>query len=122
MAKGIMLGCVGLAMMAALAYFLTGAGLLQPGNLTTEEAPQAIAYVAGVGYIIIGGLLILVLKRWLWITGATINLLIIVIFVGAYSSRTDVLLSTPGLGTKIPEIILEIGLIYLIAPFRKLKA
>ena len=74
MAKGIMLGCVGLAMMAALAYFLTGAGILQPGNLTTAEAPQeGIPYVAGAGYII-GGLLILALKRWLWITGATINL------------------------------------------------
>jgi len=118
MTKGIMLGCVVLAMLAALAYFLTGAGLLQPGNLETEEAPQAIAYVAGAGYII-GGLLILVRRRWLWMIGAAINALVIAMFFSSYATRVSVLLSAPGLVSKSAQILLEIGLVYLIMTYRQ---
>lgn len=118
--KGLIIGCVVLAGLAALFYFLTGAGILQPGELDVEGAPPAIAYVAGASYVI-GGLLILVRKRWLWIIGAVINALVIAMFFSAYASRPDVFLSIPGLGTKIPEILLEIALIYLIVICRQRK-
>ena len=118
MKRGIMVGGVALAMVAALAYFLTAAGIIQPGDLGIEEAPPTIAYAAGIGYVV-GGLLILVRKRWLWITGAVINALVIAMFFSAYMSRPNVLLSIPGLGTKIPEVLLEISLIYLIMTYRQ---
>jgi hypothetical protein len=118
MPKSLMVGCAVVAILAALFYILTGAGTIQPGELDTEDAPQAIAFVAGAGYFI-GGLLILVKKRWLWITGAIINALVMAMFFSAYSSRPDVLLSVPGIGTKVPEVLLEIGLIYLVVKYKK---
>jgi len=118
--KGLIIGCVVLAGLAASFYFLTGAGILQPGELDVEGAPPAIAYIAGAGYVV-GSILILVRKRWLWIIGAVINALVIAMFFSAYASRPDVLLSIPGLGTKIPEILLEISLIYLIVIYRQRK-
>jgi hypothetical protein len=118
MQKSLIVACAVVAILAALFYILTGAGTIQPGDLDTEDAPQVIAILAGAGYFI-GGLLILARKRWLWITGAIINALVMAMFFSAYSSRPDVLLSIPGLGTKVPEVLLEIGLIYLIVAYKK---
>lgn len=109
---------VGLALVAALFYFLTGARILQPGDLQTEEAPAVIAYVAGLCYVI-GGLLILARKRWLWIVGAVINALVIVFFFAGYAGRPAVLFSVAGVGTKSAQILLEAGLIYLIVAAKR---
>lgn len=116
--KATLLSLVTLALLAALVYFLTGAGVLQPGELQTDEAPAGIAYFAGACYVV-GGLLILARKRWLWVIGAVINALVIVMFIAAYAARPAVLFSFPGLATKAAQILLEIGLIYLIVTYKQ---
>jgi hypothetical protein len=118
MIKRLMTACFILALIAALGYFLLGAGLIEAGNLGIENAPPAIAWVAGACYIV-GGLLILLKKRWLWIIGAVINVLVIVFFYTRYVSNPGVIVSAPGLITKIAQILLEAGLIYLILKFKK---
>jgi hypothetical protein len=75
--KATLPGLLTLALLAALVYFLVGAGVLQPGDLQADDAPAGIAYFAGVCYVV-GGLLILARKRWLWVIGAVINALVIV--------------------------------------------
>lgn len=107
-----------LAMLAALVYFLMGVGVLQPGDPQTDEAPAGIAVLAGVGYVV-GGLLILTRRRWLWLVGAVVNALVIVMFIAAYAARPAVLFSVPGLATKSAQVLLEIGLIYLIVTYKQ---
>ena len=118
--KGLMKGLVGLAILAALVYFLMGAGVLQAGDLQPDEAPAGIAYTAGACYVV-GGLLILVRKRWLWVIGAIINALVITIFIMLYVARPSVMFSAPGLITKSAQVLLEIGLIYLIVKYKQWK-
>jgi hypothetical protein len=115
--KMVMLICVALALIAAVAYILTAAGVFAAGDLNIEEVP-AILYVAGAFYIIVG-LLILLNKRRVWITFAVLNAFVIAIFIQFYYNRTDVLFSAAGLATKIPQIMLEVGLLYLIFTRRK---
>ena len=111
--KILIITCTVLASIAALVYFLTGAAALQPGNLQPDDAPAFMAYAAGAFYFG-GGLLLLLKRRKLWITGAILNAGVIVLFFVFYSQRPDVLLSIPGLATKIPQLLLEAGLLYLI--------
>jgi len=118
--KATLLGLLTLALLAALVYFLMGAGVLQPGDLQADEAPAGIAYFAGICYVV-GGLLILARKRWLWVIGAVINALVIVMFIAAYAARPAVLFSLPGLATKSAQILLEMGLIYLIVTHKREK-
>ncbi len=118
--KVTLLSLVTLALLAALVYFLMGAGVLQPGDLQADDAPAGIAYFAGACYVI-GGLLILARKRWLWVIGAVINGLVIVMFISAYAARPSVLFCVPGLATKSAQILLEIGLIYLIVTYKQGK-
>ena len=118
--KATLLGLLMLALLAALVYFLMGAGVLQPGDLQADDAPAGIAYFAGACYVV-GGLLILARKRWLWVIGAVINALVIVMFITAYAARPGVLFSVPGLATKVAQILLEIGLIYLIVTYKQGK-
>ena len=118
--KATLLGLLMLALLAALVYFLMGAGVLQPGDLQADDAPAGIAYFAGACYVV-GGLLILARKRWLWVIGAVINALVIVMFITAYAARPGVLFSVPGLATKSAQILLEIGLIYLIVIYKQRK-
>jgi hypothetical protein len=118
--KVILPGLLTLALLAALVYFLMGAGILQPGDLQAGDSPPGIAYFAGACYVI-GGLLILARKRWLWVIGAVINALVIVMFIAAYAARPGVLFSVPGLATKSAQILLEIGLIYLIVTYKQGK-
>jgi hypothetical protein len=115
--KKWMVGCLALAGAAAVVYFLMGVGVLTAGNLATEDVPTAIPYIAG-GCYIAGGLLIFLRKRWLWITGLVINTLVMVIFFTAYAGKPDIMFSLPGLTTKIAQVILDAGLIYLIATRR----
>ncbi|MBE9508222.1 MAG: hypothetical protein IMY86_09240 [Chloroflexi bacterium] len=65
--------------------------------------------------------MILARKRWLWVIGAVINALVIVMFIAAYAARPGVLFSVPGLATKSAQILLEIGLIYLIVTYKQGK-
>jgi hypothetical protein len=104
---------VGLAMLAAISYIMIQLGLLGVGDLRPTEEPAAIVYVAAGSYLL-GGLLILVHRRWLWIVGALINALVILFFVMAYLNRPAVMFSPGGLVTKAAQLLLEVSLLYLI--------
>ena len=106
-----------LELVAVLGYLLMGVGVItvpdNPLNDTSSDndAPPGFDWIMFGGYLA-GGLLILLKKRWLLITGAVLNAIPIIGFYAMRASRTDVMLSAPGLMTKIPQILLEIGLIY----------
>ncbi len=109
---------VALALATAAAYALTGLGVLGIGDIAAEEAPAGIPYVAAACYGV-GGLLILLRWRWLWIVGAVINGLVMLFYFSGYSNRPSVLISPGGLITKVAEILLELCLLYLIATYRR---
>jgi len=119
MTKSIMLFCLVLALISALTYVLLILGILKAGEMMTpERGVPAYFYIVPAGYVI-GGLLILLKKRWLWITGAIVNAIPIVVFYAAYAGKPDVMLSAAGLIAKTSQILLEIGLIYLIVTFKR---
>ena len=104
---------VGLAVVTAVIYIMMGWDWLGVGDLTAEEGPPGIIYVAAGSYLV-GGLLILLRRRWLWVMGAVINALVILFFFSMYQERPAVLLSLGGIVSKAAQILLEVGLIYLI--------
>jgi hypothetical protein len=101
------------AMVTALAYLLIQFGILRVGDLTQAEEPSSIVYICAASYFL-GGLLILLHRRWLWTTGAVINALVILFFLLAYLNRPAVLFSPGGMVTKAAQILLEAGLVYLL--------
>jgi hypothetical protein len=105
---------LGLALWTALGYILIAQGVLGVGDLQTEPGSAGIVYVAA-GCYFLGGLLILVHRRWLWIFGLVMNSLVIMIFLRMYQARPAVLFSPGGVVTKAAQILLELALIYLIA-------
>ena len=68
----VMWAAVALALFAASSYVLINAGALAVGDVPHEEGSITIAYIAAGGYVL-GGLLILVRRRWLWIIGLVLN-------------------------------------------------
>ena len=102
-----------LALGAAVSYLMIGLNVLTVGDLQPSEAPAAITYVCAGGYLL-GGLLILLRRRSLWIVGAVVNALVMLIFFAAYAGRPSVMFSPGGLATKAAELLLEVSLIYLI--------
>ena len=116
--KGIIIGCLALTLIAALVYFLMGINVIPIPIVNGEKAQPAIVYAAA-GCYLTGGLLILLRKRWLWIVGLISNTFVIAIFFLAYNQKPEIMFSFPGLVTKIAQILLEVGLIYLIATFQR---
>ena len=53
-------------------------------------------------------------RRWLWISGAVINALVMLFFFRLYQDRPTVMFSRGGIVTKAPQLLLEATLIYLI--------
>lgn len=104
---------VTLAVIAALAYVLIAAGILGVGDRKVAQDGGAIVYVAA-GCYVLGGLLILINRRWLWIVGAVINLLVMLFFFQMYQDRPAVLFSPGGLLSKTAQLLLEVVLLYLI--------
>ncbi len=104
---------VGLALLAACCYLLIQLGVLGVGDLPTSQQPATIVYVAAGSYLL-GSLLILLRRRWLWITGAVINALVMVFFFMAYLGRPAVMFSPGGLATKGAQLLLEVCLLWLI--------
>jgi hypothetical protein len=119
--KKIMFVSLALALIAALGYFLMDIGVIHPGDLTGESAPPGFDWIMMGGYAV-GGMLIFWKKRWLWIAGAAINALVVVMFIIMYLDQSDVMFSAPGLITKIAQILLEIGLVYLIVKSKPVKS
>jgi hypothetical protein len=114
--RKIMYTAVVLALVAAVFYFLTGFGLIHPGNLGSGKG--FILFIIG-GFYVLGAFLLLLRKRWLWLVGLVANSIAIIVFYFFYYQRPDVMFSAPGLGTKIPQIILEADLVYLIVKHGK---
>lgn len=101
------------ALIAALAYVLIQLHVLAVGDLAPTEMPAGIVYAAAGSYFL-GGLLILLRRRWLWIIGAIINAVVMLIFVTSYLQRPAVMFSPGGMVSKAAQLLLEAGLIYLI--------
>jgi hypothetical protein len=114
--KSVMISCVALSLIAAMVYFLMGANVITVPGINSDNAPAGIVYAAGGGYVL-GALLILLRKRWLWVTGLVINTLVVVVFYSMYNQNPDIMFSLAGLGTKIAQILLEVGLILIIATY-----
>ncbi len=112
-ARAVALACFVLALAAGVFYVLMGVGAMKVPALSAEEAPAAIAYVAG-GCYVVGGVLVLVRKRWLRAVGLAANTLVIASFFVMYNQKPDIMFSLPGLTTKIAEVLLEVALIYLV--------
>ena len=115
---------VALALIAAIAYVMIAMGILGVGDLNVGQDAGVIVYVAA-GCYLLGGLLILVRRRWLWIIGILINALVMLFFFNMYQSRPAVMFSPGGIATKAPQLLLEVTLIYLIVvdwlrPWRRL--
>ena len=104
---------VGLALAAALTYVLMALNVLSVGDLAAAEKPAGIVYAAAGGYVL-GGLLILLRRRWLWVIGALINGMVLLVFFNFYAERPSVLLSPGGLVSKVAQILLELALFVLI--------
>lgn len=102
-----------LALAVAGCYVLIGARLLDVGNLAAAEQPAPIIFTAA-GCYVLGGLLILLRRRWLLIVGASINALVMLAFVSAYLHRPAVLFSAGGLASKVAQLLLEVGLVALL--------
>jgi hypothetical protein len=104
-----------LALTAAVAYVLTGIHVLAVNQPPAPEL-DVIPYIAAACYAL-GGLLILLRWRWLWIVGAVINAMVMLFFFTGYANRPEVMFSPGGMVTKAAQILLEVGLIYLIITY-----
>lgn len=102
-----------LSFAVATSYLLIEAGLLGIGDLLPEEGSSVIVYVAAACYAL-GGLLIPLRRRWLWVVGAVMNALVILFFLSLYSERPAVLLSSGGVVSKAAQMALQVTLMYLI--------
>jgi hypothetical protein len=101
------------AWLAAGAYALIAAGVLGTGGYQPEPGSEAIVYVSAACYAL-GGSLVLLRRRWLWIVGAVVNALVMLMFFSAYAGDPSVLLSGGGLATKGAQAALEVALLMLI--------
>jgi hypothetical protein len=98
----------------AIIYFLAGAGVLSAGlSENPDESPPFIFYVAGAFYAIVG-YLVHIKKKWIRMSLGIINALVICIFFQMWYADPEVLTSPAGLGTKIAQLLLETGLVFLI--------
>jgi len=104
---------VGLAIFTALAYMLIARNVLGVGDLQMDEKPAGIIYFAA-GCYVVGGLLILLRKRWLLLFCAFVNAMVILFFFNLYRDRPAVIFSPGGLISKIAQILLEVALVYVI--------
>jgi hypothetical protein len=123
MIKTVRVLCLILALVTAVAYFLLEAnvmhaGVHQPGE---TEGPPGFGWIMGVLYIV-AGLVIFLQKRRLTIAVAIANVIPIIGFYAMWAGRSDIMSSAPGLITKIPQILMEAGLIYLLIKTRPEKS
>jgi hypothetical protein len=101
------------AWLAAGAYLLLAAGVLGTGGYQAEAGGEGIVLAAAIAYAV-GGLLVLARRRWLWIVGAVVNALVMVMFLSAYAGDPSILLSGGGIATKGAQLALEAALLALI--------
>jgi len=102
-----------LAGLTALAYALLALGVFDAGGYQGEPGSEGIVFFAA-GCYAVGGALVLLRRRWLWIVGAVVNALVIAFFFAVYADDASVLLSSGGVATKVPQLLLEVWLLALI--------
>jgi len=116
MIKTVMWICFVMAMIAALAYVLMGIGVLKPGNLSDGSMPP-FYYIIPAFYVAMG-VVVFLRKRWLWIADVVIVAFTIAVFYAMYPDQPDVMWSAPGLITKVAQVLMLAGLIYLLATYK----
>jgi hypothetical protein len=116
MYRRVLWACIAMALVAAIGYILMGVGVIHPGNLSGDNMPSFF-YIIPLVYIVMG---VLILSRWRWIriASAVVVALTILVFYTRYADQPDVMWSAPGLITKIAQIFMLVGLIYLILKTR----
>jgi hypothetical protein len=108
------MGSMVLAFIAAIFYFLIAINIIAVPHVSSVNGPPGWAYLSGVCYAL-GGILISLKKRWLWIVGLVMNTLVMGVFFTIHLRTPEIIFSLPGLGTKIAQVLLEGALIYLVA-------
>ncbi len=116
--KAMMWLCLALALVTALVYvfLITGVMQVKPGS---GGAPGSFFVIPAL-YVAGGGLLFLK-KRWLLIIGAVCNAIPITFFYIVYAGRPDIMTCAAGVISKIAQVLLEAGLIYLIVKIKPAK-
>lgn len=104
---------VALAWLAAAGYALLAAGVLGTGGYQPEPGGEGVVVAAAAAYAAGGGL-VLLRRRWLWVVGAVLNALVMLMFFSAYAGDPSVLLSGGGIATKAAQLPLEVALLVLI--------
>ena len=104
---------MGLALFTALTYILIASNVLGVGDPQAARDGGLIVYVAA-GCYLVGGMLILLRKRWLLLFGMFINFMVILFFFSMYQTRPEVMFSPGGLVSKLAEILLEISLLLVL--------
>ncbi len=102
-----------LSWLAAVGYVLLAVGILGSGGLEPDEGAAVIVFVAA-GCYAIGGLLIALRRRWLWLAGAVMNALVMLMFFSMYAERPEVMLSGGGVATKSAQLLLQLALLSLL--------
>ncbi len=110
----------GLALATVAAYALIFLHVLGIGDYDWANAPAFIGYAAMGGYLL-GGLLILVRQRWLWVIGLLINGLVMFVYFSMHQAEPALLLSAGGLISKSLQLMLEVVLVYLIFAYKRKK-
>jgi hypothetical protein len=101
-------------LIAAVFYFLLATHVITVPSLNAEDAPRGIVYMAG-GCYLLGGLLILLEETLAVDFRPCDEHPRDRIFLHDVRTESEVIFSLPGLGTKIPQILLEAGLLYLLS-------
>jgi hypothetical protein len=116
----IAIGTVLMAIVAAVAYVLMGMGVLQAGNLTDEAMPSFF-YIIPAAYVMMG-LGVFLRWRWIKVVDAVLVFFTIAVFYARYADQPDVMWSAPGLITKIAQVLMLAGLIYMLVKSKPIKA
>lgn len=104
---------VALAILTAGVYMLIAGNVLGIGPKPSADDGAVIIYFAA-GCYLLGGLLIMLRWRWLWVIGAVINAAVILFFFNMYQNQPSVMFSPGGIFSKTAQIFLEIVLVYII--------
>ena len=99
--------------MAAI-YFLIGLGIADIGGSSTGEMVDLAMFGASAGsvFLLLGVLLLLTDRRWLWVLAAIFQVFVFATYFGASSGRVPPF-EMWGITLRIVQIVLFVSLVYL---------
>ncbi|RPI84018.1 MAG: hypothetical protein EHM41_14450 [Chloroflexi bacterium] len=103
-----------LALTAALFYAMIALGVLPIGDLVNADETAGMMTIAAVCYLL-GGLLLRIRLRWLWIVSAVLNGAATFSFFRLNLGSSEVLLTPGWFATTAAQMLLELVLVFLIA-------